>query len=94
MQFLPATWTHVGQDANGDGVKDVNQIDDAALAAATYLCDAGGDLTVARDWIRAVGAYNHSTAHNDPSQRPPPATPPCVDVAAAHAHPDRAQCLR
>ncbi len=33
MQFIPSTWASWGQDANGDGRKDPNNIYDAALAA-------------------------------------------------------------
>ncbi|GAA2180708.1 hypothetical protein GCM10009785_12680 [Brooklawnia cerclae] len=65
MQFIPATWQKAAQDGNGDGTTDVNQIDDAALGAAVYLCDVGGDLTVAENWIAAVSAYNQSTEYNN-----------------------------
>ncbi len=41
LQFIPSTWRSWGVDANGDGVADPNQIDDAALAAGRYLCAAG-----------------------------------------------------
>ncbi|MGO2634339.1 MAG: lytic murein transglycosylase [Galactobacter sp.] len=41
MQFIPSTWASVKQDGNGDGMVDVQQIDDAALSAGIYLCDAG-----------------------------------------------------
>ena len=30
MQFIPETWKHYGVDANGDGVADPQNIDDAA----------------------------------------------------------------
>lgn len=36
MQFIPGTWRRVGVDANGDGVKDPQDIGDAATAAAVY----------------------------------------------------------
>ena len=38
MQLIPSTWQRWGADGNGDGVADPQQIDDAALAAAHYLC--------------------------------------------------------
>ncbi|KAA0919242.1 lytic transglycosylase domain-containing protein [Dietzia sp. ANT_WB102] len=60
MQFIPESWRKYGRDASGDGRADPNQIDDAAVAAARLLCDAGGDLSQAENWQRAVLAYNAS----------------------------------
>ncbi len=65
MQFIPSTWAQVAQDGNKDGAKDINQMDDAALAAALHLCDVGGDLTIAQNWITAIGAYNDSVDYNN-----------------------------
>ncbi|MEV6370850.1 lytic murein transglycosylase [Micromonospora musae] len=64
LQFTPATWATHAQDGNHDGVTDINNIDDAALAAAGYLCRSG-DLTVARNWIAAVTAYNPDPAYTN-----------------------------
>lgn len=64
MQFIPETWAQFGRDGNGDGIADVNHIDDAALSAAVYLCEAGGDLTVPENWIAAVHAYNATVEYN------------------------------
>ena len=44
MQFLPGTWAAYGRDGNGDGARDPQNLPDAALAAGTYLCAAGGDV--------------------------------------------------
>ncbi|MET8342177.1 lytic murein transglycosylase [Streptomyces microflavus] len=63
MQFIPSTWATWGQDANGDGRKDPNNIYDAALAAGRYLCAGGRDLAVAADLDRAVLSYNQSTEY-------------------------------
>ncbi len=60
MQFIPETWSRWGVDANGDGVADPDNIDDATLSAGRYLCDRGGDLTTAEGWTRALMAYNLS----------------------------------
>ena len=60
FQFIPATWERFGVDANGDGVVDVDNIDDAALSAARYLCVSGGDLTTPEGWEKAVKVYNNS----------------------------------
>lgn len=65
MQFIPSTWAQAGQDGNKDGAKDINQIDDAALAAAMHLCDIGGDLTIGQNWINAISAYNDSVDYNN-----------------------------
>jgi membrane-bound lytic murein transglycosylase B len=58
MQFMPGTWAKWGADGNGDGVADPNQIDDAALAAARYLCSYG-ELDTPTGWHAAVFGYNH-----------------------------------
>ncbi|MFF2728505.1 lytic transglycosylase domain-containing protein [Streptomyces sp. NPDC058008] len=63
MQFIPSTWATWGQDGNGDGRKDPNNIYDAALAAGRYLCAGTRDLSVAADLDRAVLSYNHSTEY-------------------------------
>ncbi|MER7275669.1 lytic murein transglycosylase [Dactylosporangium sp. NPDC000244] len=58
MQFLPATWKQYGLDADADGVIDINDIDDAALTAAAFLCDNGRDLATLEGWNAAIHAYN------------------------------------
>ncbi|WP_329370543.1 lytic transglycosylase domain-containing protein [Streptomyces sp. NBC_00669] len=60
MQFIPSTWRTWGADGNGDGVSDPNNIFDAALAAAHYLCADGRNLAVPGDMDRAILGYNHS----------------------------------
>ena len=65
MQFIPATWAAAARDGNLDGVADVQNIDDAALAAAVHLCEAGGDLTVGSNWIAAIAAYNNDAVYNN-----------------------------
>jgi len=56
MQFMPETWAMYGVDANGDGVKDPNNPEDAIFAAARYLSAAGMPADV---W-GAIYAYNHA----------------------------------
>lgn len=58
MQFIPTTWQEIGADADNDGRKDPHDIDDAALAAADYLCKGGRNLTIAADWWNAILSYN------------------------------------
>ncbi|WP_353827765.1 lytic transglycosylase domain-containing protein [Agromyces sp. SYSU T0242] len=64
MQFIPPTWQQWGADADGDGVADPSQIDDAALTAARYLC-ASGPMTSAEGWRAAVFSYNHDSDYVD-----------------------------
>jgi hypothetical protein len=63
MQFIPSTWRRWGADGNGDGVSDVHNLDDVALAAGRYLCADGGDLGRGGDWQHAVLTYNRSTEY-------------------------------
>ncbi len=63
MQFIPTTWDRWGADGDGDGVRDPHSIDDATLAAARYLCDAGDDLGDDAGWVDAVLTYNNSGAY-------------------------------
>lgn len=60
MQFLPSRWKAMGERASGDSKPaDPQNIDDAALTAASYLCQSG-DLTVPARWWAAVFHYNNS----------------------------------
>jgi membrane-bound lytic murein transglycosylase B len=63
MQFIPTTWRAYAVDADGNGTTDPFDIDDVALAAANYLCTAGGDLRTDAGQRRAVFAYNHSDSY-------------------------------
>lgn len=58
MQFLPGTWQLYQIDADGDGTADPNDVNDAALAAANYLCSGGRDLSTPAGWWPAVLSYN------------------------------------
>lgn len=60
MQFIPETWRLYGVDANNDGEISPDNIDDAALSAAGYLCWRGKDLSTPRGWMEALRAYNLS----------------------------------
>jgi membrane-bound lytic murein transglycosylase B len=60
MQFIPETWKLYGVDANNDGKISPDNIDDAALSAAGYLCWRGKDLATPPGWMNALRAYNHS----------------------------------
>jgi hypothetical protein len=58
MQFIPGTWNGHKADADNDGNADPNDIDDAALAAANYLCRGGRNLSDIADWWSAILTYN------------------------------------
>jgi membrane-bound lytic murein transglycosylase B len=64
MQLIPQTWRNWHTDANGDGVENPQNIDDATMAAAHYLCRAGGQqLGQEAGWRKAVLAYNGSDVY-------------------------------
>ena len=56
MQFIPSTWDMYGVDANGDGVRDPYNPEDAIYAAARYLSAAG----MPADTYGAIYSYNHA----------------------------------
>jgi murein DD-endopeptidase MepM/ murein hydrolase activator NlpD len=61
MQFMPSTWERWGMDADGDGIADPWNPQDAIFAAARYLAAAGGRTDIAR----GVFAYNHAQWYVD-----------------------------
>jgi membrane-bound lytic murein transglycosylase B len=65
MQFIPSTWAIVGVDADNDGRRDPQDIYDAALGSAVYLCSGPGDLATEAGQRAAVLRYNHSQRYAD-----------------------------
>jgi membrane-bound lytic murein transglycosylase B len=64
MQFIPSTWRTLGRDGNDDGVANPNNLFDAAVSAAGYLCvSGGGSLAEPASLRQAIFAYNHSEAY-------------------------------
>jgi hypothetical protein len=63
MQFIPATWRAYAVSASPTRAPDPFNINDAALAAAHYLCVAGGNLRTSAGQRAAVMAYNHSDSY-------------------------------
>lgn len=63
MQILPATWVQIAVDGDGDGRRDPQDINDAALASAVYLCSTGTDLSAAPARQAALLRYNHSASY-------------------------------
>ncbi|MGB3301350.1 lytic transglycosylase domain-containing protein [Gordonia sp. (in: high G+C Gram-positive bacteria)] len=60
MQFLPSTWKAYAADGNGDGKVDPQNVFDAALTTARYLCDEKLNLKNPGDETRAILRYNNS----------------------------------
>ncbi|WP_327152773.1 lytic transglycosylase domain-containing protein [Nocardioides sp. Soil805] len=65
MQFIPSTWAVVGVDGDNDGRRDPQDIDDAALATAVYLCSGDDDLSAEQGQRASVYRYNHSNEYVD-----------------------------
>lgn len=63
MQFLPGTWARYASDATGDGRPDVQNVFDASLAAARYLCSGGLNLRDPGQVMAAILRYNNSIAY-------------------------------
>ncbi|WP_156960382.1 lytic transglycosylase domain-containing protein [Amycolatopsis taiwanensis] len=63
MQFIPSTWRRWGADGNSDGISDPNNIFDATLAAARYLCAGGADLANPDQLRAAILRYNNSAIY-------------------------------
>jgi len=63
MQFIPSTWAMVGVDGDGDNKRNPHDLDDAALAAAAYLCVGDNDLSTTAGMQQAVYSYNHSAEY-------------------------------
>jgi membrane-bound lytic murein transglycosylase B len=65
MQFIPSTWAIVGVDADNDGQRNPQDIYDAALGSAVYLCSGPDDLSTTSGQRSAVYRYNHSQKYVD-----------------------------
>jgi hypothetical protein len=63
MQFIPGTWAGWQADGNVDGRLDPQNVYDASLAAARYLCAADRDLGTPAGLDAAVLSYNNSTSY-------------------------------
>lgn len=63
FQFIPSSWAAWRSDGDGDGVAEPQDIDDAAIAAARYLCANDRNLATGDGWIRAILSYNNSVQY-------------------------------
>ncbi len=64
FQFIPGTWATYGEDGNGDGKKDVQDLTDAAFGAANLFEKDGAAKGATDDKIKKViFLYNHSDSY-------------------------------
>ena len=63
-QFLAGSWRAFGQDGNGDGLADPQNVFDAALGTVAHLClTVPGDYTNPDDLAAALLRYNNSAEY-------------------------------
>lgn len=60
MQFIPTSWKAYAMDGNKDGKKDPQNVYDATLTAARYLCAGDRDLSTEAGLDKAIFSYNRS----------------------------------
>jgi membrane-bound lytic murein transglycosylase B len=58
MQLIPQAWRNWHVDGGADGVEDPQNIDDAVLAAANYLCRASTAFDTEDGWRAGIRSYN------------------------------------
>ncbi len=61
MQFMPATFAQYAVDGDGDGRRDIEDLEDSVYSAVNYLC-ANGAGDPERLWS-AIWHYNHSPTY-------------------------------
>jgi membrane-bound lytic murein transglycosylase B len=65
FQLIPQTWRNWHTDGNGDGVEDPQNIDDAAMATANYLCRVSTAIDTEAGWRAAVTGFNSPSSYLD-----------------------------
>lgn len=62
FQFIPATWASLGVDADHNGVKDVENLLDAAYGAANYMKTDGATADKPKSvWVQFADGYSGHT---------------------------------
>ncbi|MGI9607109.1 MAG: lytic murein transglycosylase [Acidimicrobiales bacterium] len=64
MQFIPQTWRQWGNDVNGDGEPDPQNVYDAAMSSARYLCGSTNTMQTIEGRERGFFAYNHDVEYS------------------------------
>lgn len=65
FQLIPQTWRNWHVDGNGDGVEDPQNVDDAAMATANYLCRVSIHIDTEEGWNAAVAGFNSPQSYRD-----------------------------
>jgi membrane-bound lytic murein transglycosylase B len=65
FQLIPQTWRNWHTDGSGDGVEDPQNIQDAAMATANYLCRVSIGIDTEAGWIAAVAGFNSPQSYRD-----------------------------
>jgi membrane-bound lytic murein transglycosylase B len=60
MQFMPGTFRAYAMDGDGDGAKNITDLEDAMLTAGRYLAAGGADKG---NYPKALYNYNHSNTY-------------------------------
>lgn len=63
LGLTPTTWRGYGIDADGDGILDPYDIDDASLALARMLCAGDEDLNKQSDWNAAIARHHPGSTY-------------------------------
>lgn len=63
MQMIPQAWVRWSTDGSGDHRNKSQNMYDAVLAAANYLCHAGNDLDTEKGWKATIATYNSAPSY-------------------------------
>jgi membrane-bound lytic murein transglycosylase B len=63
LGLTPTEWRAYGIDADGDGILDPYDIDDASLALARALCSGTEDLSQRAGWNAAIARHHAGSAY-------------------------------
>ena len=63
MQMIPQSWKNWRTDANADHKRDPQNIYDAVMAAANYLCRASPDMVGVTGWQAGIESYNSAPSY-------------------------------